>query len=156
MPKIESQDHRLEAQSSIAQHHRVERRSRIIRAIWAACLLLAALNHARILLQHGLSWDYGGVGGPSAAYWTSLTLIDPLVAALLFVRPRIGIPAAVVLIVSNVVHNLAVTARYTPEGKFLTLAASSPQIISQIAFLLFVAATARMAWRGAPSPSPKT
>lgn len=149
MPKIESQDHRLEAQSSIAQHHRVERRSRIIRAIWAACFLLAALNHARILLQHGLSWDYGGVGRASAAYWTSLTIIDPLVAALLFVRPRIGIPAAVVLIVTNVIHNLAVTARLMPDGEFLTRATSSPQIVSQMAFLLFVLATARMAWRGA-------
>lgn len=116
-----------------------ERHSRIIRCIWAACLLLAGLNHARILLQHGLLWDYGGVGWASAAYWSSLTILDPLAAALLFARPRWGIVAAAILIATNVAHNLAITR-----------AAFSPQLLSQIAFLLFVAATARTAWRGAP------
>jgi hypothetical protein len=128
---------------------RRERRSRIIRAVWAACLVLAGLNHARILVQHGLLWDYGGVGWASAAYWSSLTILDPLAAILLFARPRIGIAAAAILITTNVAHNLAITARYTPVGEFLGRAASSPQLLSQIAFLLFVAATARAAWRGA-------
>jgi hypothetical protein len=129
----------------------MERRSRVIRSIWAACLLLAGFNHARILLQHGLFWDYGGISWPSAAYWSSLTIIDPLIAALLFARPNVGIPAATVLIATNVVHNLLVTARYTPEGEFLTRAASSPLIISQVGFMIFVGLTARTAWKGVRS-----
>ncbi|HEX8655394.1 MAG TPA: hypothetical protein VF693_09255 [Allosphingosinicella sp.] len=134
----------------------MRRGSLIVRSIWAACLLIAAVNHARILLRHGLFWDYGGVGWASAAYWSSLTILDPVAAALLFVRPKAGISATIALIVTNVAHNLAVTARYAPEGEFLHRA-SNPFVLAQLGFLLFVAATARIAWRGigssgAPQP----
>jgi hypothetical protein len=126
----------------------MRRASLIVRGIWAACLLIGGLNHARILLRHGLLWDYGGVAPASAIYWTSLTILDPLAAALLFARPRLGIATAIALIVTNVVHNLGVTAHYAPAGDFLTRA-SNPFMLSQIAFMLFVAATARIAWKGA-------
>ena len=108
--------------------------------------MLAAANHARILLQHGLFWDYNGVNSASAAYWSSLTLLDPLAAALLFLRPKAGIVLTILIIVTNVAHNLAVTAQSAPEGAFLTRVASNPFLISQIGFMLFVAATARVAW----------
>lgn len=130
------------------QNQLVWRRGFIVRSIWAACLVIGGLNHARILLLHGLAWDYGGVARASAVYWSSLTIIDPIVAALLFVRPRIGILGTVILIATNVLHNVAVTARYAPQGEFLTRAAN-PFLISQIGFLLFVAATARIAWKAA-------
>lgn len=116
--------------------------------IWTVCLLLATLNHARILAQHGLFWDYGGVGTASALYWSSLTIVDPFVASLLFIRPTFGIPVTVALITSNVVHNLTVTATFSGEGEFLSQAISSWTIVSQVAFMLFVAATAPTAWRG--------
>lgn len=125
----------------------MEHRGRTIRRIWAACLILAGLNHGHILLQHGLFWDYHGVGRVSAAYWSSLTLIDPLVAGLLFIRPGIGVPATVIVIMTNVGHNLAVTARHAPEDAFPGYVLSSPQILCQIGFLIFVLATWRMAWR---------
>ena len=129
----------------------MQRSSLIVRSIWAACLLIAGGNHARTLLQHGLFWDYGGVGGASAVYWSSLTILDPAAAALLFVRPKAGIVMTIVLIVTNVVHNLAITAHYAPEGEFLARA-TNPMMISQFGFMLFVAATARFAWsaRGRP------
>jgi hypothetical protein len=142
---------RLEPRASTEHHQPVQRASLIVRCIWAACLLVGGANHARILLQHGLFWDYGGVGRASAVYWSSLTFLDPLVAFLLFVRPRIGVSCAVVLIVTNVIHNLALTARYAPEGEFLARA-SNPFLISQAGFMLFVLATARMALRGVESP----
>jgi hypothetical protein len=126
----------------------VQRSSLVIRSIWAACLLIGGVNHARTLMQHGLFWDYGGVAWASAAYWSSLTLLDPITAALLFVRPKVGIGSTILLIVTNVIHNLAVTAHYASEGEFLSRA-SNPFIISQIGFLLLVGATARIAWRGA-------
>jgi hypothetical protein len=132
------------------QHRLVQRASLIVRAVWAAGLLAGGANHARILLQHGLFWDYGGVAWVSAAYWSSLTIVDPIVAILLFVRPKAGIVSTVVLIVLNVVHNLAVTAQFAPDGEFLSRAAN-PLIASQIAFMLFVISTARVAWRGVKS-----
>lgn len=126
----------------------VERGSIVVRSVWAACLLIAGLNHARLLLEQGLFWDYHGLNPFSAAYQTSLTVLDPLVATLLFMRPRIGIVATVVLIVTNVTHNLAVTAHLAPTGEFLTRALH-PITLSQIGFMLFVVATARYAWLGA-------
>jgi hypothetical protein len=128
----------------------VRRGSLIVRSIWAACLLIGGVNHARILLQHGLFWDYGGVAWASAAYWSSLTILDPIAAVLLFARPKAGILGTVTLIVTNVIHNLAVTAQYAPEGEFLARA-SNPFIISQLGFMLFVGATARIAWKGIES-----
>jgi hypothetical protein len=122
------------------------RAGRIVRCIWAACLLLGTANHARIVFRHGLGWDYGGVHWASAAYWSSLTLLDPLVAILLFARPRVGIPATILLIVTNVVHNLAVTARYAPDGAFLTRV-THPIILCQVGFMLLVLTTARTAWK---------
>jgi hypothetical protein len=114
--------------------------------------MIAAANHVRILLQHGLLWDYGGVSWASAVYWSSLTILDPIVAMLLFVRPKVGIPTTIVLTVTNVVHNLAITSLYFPEGEFLR-AAANPFFISQVAFMLFVAGTARIAWKGVQSGS---
>lgn len=122
----------------------VERGSIVVRSLWAACLLIAGLNHARVLVQHGLFWNYGGLHPISAAYLTSLTLLDPIVAALIFIKPGAGIPATVILIVTNVIHNLATTAYFAPPGEFL-MRASHPIILSQIAFMLFVIATARIA-----------
>ncbi len=125
-------------------------RSLIVRSIWAACLLIGGVNHALILLRHGLFWDYGGVGWASAAYWSGLTVLDPLAAVLLFARPKMGIVGTIVLIVTNVVHNLAVTADRAPDGEFL-IAASNPFLASQILFMIFVLATARLAWEGTGS-----
>ncbi len=128
----------------------MKRRSLFIRSLWAGCLLFAGINHARILLQHGLSWDYGGFNSVSAAYWTSLTFLDPIVAALLFIRPRFGIAAAVVLIVTNVLHDLATIAHSAPAGELLGRA-SHPITLSKIGFMLFVVVTAKSAWVGALS-----
>lgn len=128
-----------------AQRRGVERGSLIVRSIWAVCLVIAGLNHARILMLNGLSWDYGGVGWASALYWSGLTIVDPLAAALLFLRPKAGIVSTIVIIVTNVVHNLAVVVRRSPDGDFLERAAE-PFLISQIGFMVFVLATARIAW----------
>jgi hypothetical protein len=136
--------------SCLLQAGPVERGSIVVRSVWASCLLIAGLNHARLLIHHGLFWDYGGLNRISAAYMTSLTLLDPLIAALLFVRPRFGIIATVVLIVTNVIHNLATIAHFARAGEFLTRA-SNPITLSQIAFMFFVAVTCRVAWLGAGS-----
>ena len=141
----------IEKRPFLAQVQAVHRRSLIIRSIWAACLVIGGVNHASNLLRHGLFWDYGGVAWASAAYWSSLTLIDPIAAALLFVRPKVGILSTIVLIVTNVIHNLAVTAYYAPEGAFLTRAYTSPFMVSQIVFMLFVGATTWVAWSGVAS-----
>ncbi len=82
----------------------------------------------------------------SAIYWSSLTVLDPLAVILLLVRPRAGIAMTAAIIVSNVIHNLWFMAAYPLRGSLLADVLASPFMLSQIAFLLFVAATARMAW----------
>jgi hypothetical protein len=146
--KSSESGHGLERGNSRGKIVLVRRGSLIVRSIWAACLLVAGANHARALLQHGLFWDYGEVGWGSAAYWTSLTILDPIAAALLFVRPKAGIVLTIAIIVTNVVHNLTLTTRYAPDGELLSRVASSPFLLSQIGFMLFVGATARIAWNG--------
>jgi hypothetical protein len=131
-----------------AQNRPVPRTSLIIRSLWAAGLLIGGANHALTLLRHGLFWDYGGVWWASAAYWSSLTVLDPVAAALLFARPKAGIVGTIVLIVTNVVHNFAVTAHHAPPGEFPILTAANPYLASQIGFMIFVLATARVAWKG--------
>jgi hypothetical protein len=132
--------------SSIA----VPNASLAVRSIWAACLLVAGVNHAIILLRHGLSWDYGGVGWASALYWSSLTIFDPLAATLLWIRPKAGVATTIVLIMTNVVHNVGVAVLRDPAGGVLA-AASNPFVAAQIGFMVLVFATARIAWRGSSS-----
>lgn len=126
----------------------MRRASFLLRSIYALCLLGATFNHTRILLRHGFWWDYGGVAWPSAAYWTSLTFLDPLVVLLLLIRPSAGILGTIVLIATNVAHNLAITSSRAQSGAFASAIASNPFLLSQIAFLLFVAVTAPIACRG--------
>lgn len=130
------------------QRRQGARESLIVRSIWASCLLIATANHLHILWLHGLFWDYGGAHWTSAAYWTGLTLLDPVVAVLLFARPKLGIVATIALITTNVVHNLTIMVPLSPEGGFLLRAASTPFVASQVLFMGFVWATAFLAWRG--------
>jgi hypothetical protein len=115
---------------------------------------MAGLNHGHLLVQHGLLWDYGGLNPISAIYQTSLTLLDPLTAALLFLRPKAGIIATIILITTDVIHNVATIAHFEPAGEFLARV-SHPITLSQIGFMLFVLATARIAWGGAGRSGPK-
>lgn len=128
------------------------RRSLVLRWIYALCLLGATGNHAATVLRHGLWWDYGGLPRASAAFLTALLLLDPAAVLLLFVRPRIGVAATAAIIVADVAHNLWVAARYAPP--LLHALASSPRLMEQVGFLLFVGATAPLAWRAKGRTAP--
>jgi hypothetical protein len=114
--------------------------SRVLRAIYAICLLGATCIHVAILSQHGVLWDYGGAHLLTRVYWTSLTVLDPLAALLLFVRPRVGLILTVLIIASDVLHNTLVGVPLL-----------NAMYLSQIAFLIFVASTVYVAWKGASS-----
>jgi hypothetical protein len=117
----------------------------LIRIIYALCLLGATVNHVRAVHAHG--WMPSDLPWITAAYWSSLTLLDPLAAILLFIRPKIGIAATIAIIFSDVVHNLWFRAGHPVTGSFYHDVTSSPFMMSQIAFLLFVAVTAPIAWK---------
>jgi hypothetical protein len=119
-----------------------------LRCIYAACLLGATCNHLDILARHGVFWTYGGQPWLSAAFWTALTVLDPLAAVLLFLRPNAGVLATLAIMLADVPHNLWSIARET--APFWRGIASHPAVLEQIAFLLFVLATARFACKTLP------
>jgi hypothetical protein len=128
----------------------VQLRGFLIRIVYALCLAGATINHVRAVLSRG--WLPEQLPMATALYWSSLTIVDPLAAGLLFVHPRIGIALTVLIIVSNVAHNLWFIAAHPLRESLLQDVASSPFMLSQMAFLLFVAATAAVAWRDSPHP----
>ncbi|MEH3047685.1 hypothetical protein [Sphingomonas adhaesiva] len=121
---------------------RGDRGAAVLRAIYALCLAGATYNHWSAIYRHGWLWDYGGYPRVSTTFWTMLGVVDPL-AVLLLVRPRIGVVATVAIIVTDVVHNIAVIGHYFPP--LLTALATVPSLIAQIVFMVFVLATCRRA-----------
>jgi hypothetical protein len=96
-------------------------------------------------LTHGLFGDYGGVPLVPSVFWTSLTFLDPLAVLLLFVRPRPGVALTVAIIVTDVIHN-------TWLNQYLGVR-PGVEYAAQVAFLVFVLATAKTAWRLRPAPA---
>lgn len=116
------------------------RRSIVVRALFAICLLAATFNHLRAIVLHGLLWDYGYGSSTALAskiYWSALTLLDPLAAVLLFVRPRAGIALTVAIIVSDVLHNTYYVASH---GQWL-----ASFYVAQVAFCIAVLALTPLA-----------
>ncbi|MDT3249763.1 hypothetical protein QZQ97_02350 [Serratia sp. root2] len=80
----------------------------LMRCFLALCLIIATINHVIAGVKFGLLWDYGyGEQAllASRLFWGSLTLLDPLVAYLLIVNPKVGLPATLALITVDVIHN---------------------------------------------------
>jgi hypothetical protein len=126
---------------------KTERRSgRLIRVIYAVSLLVATANHASTLILHGLFWTYGGAPLPTVVFWTGLTVADPAAAALLFLKPRLGVILTAVIIVADVLHNVlfAVIERRAHPVPVHPLAYW--QMGLQVVFMVFVLFTARIAW----------
>lgn len=123
----------------------------LIRTVYALCLAGATVNHVRAVLARG--WLPEALPAATALYWDSLTFLDPIAAVLLFVRPKAGIALTILIIASDVAHNLWFIAAHPLRG-FTQDVTSSAFMLSQIAFLLFVAATAPLAWRTAAGPLP--
>jgi len=117
----------------------------LIRSVYALCLLVATCTHAVPLIQHGVFWNYGGVGRVSAVFWTSLAIADPVAAAYLFVRPRVGLVLTGGIIGLDVFHNAIAFSNVLvqpPERHLWTYTAFG----LQVTFLLFVIVTVRVAW----------
>ena len=114
--------------------------ARPVRWIWALCLAIGTCTHLAGLVEHGGDFG-GGIPLASAIFWNSLTILDPLAAALLFLRPRIGVLAILAIMVSDVVHNWWIAAAF---GAVVWM------VVAQSAFLVFVLATAPLLWREAP------
>lgn len=114
----------------------------MIRILFALCLLAATFNHAYAIFQHGLLWDYGygnKIALMSKVYWDVLTILDPLAAVLLFIKPRMGVWLTAAIIVSDVIHN---TYYVDQSNQWL-----APFYLAQVGFLVVVLCLAPVASR---------
>jgi hypothetical protein len=114
----------------------------VLRSIYALCLLAGASTHVWTVITYGLFWDYGGALLFTQVYWTSLTVLDPLAVALLFLKPRAGLLLTLAIIVSDVVHNTWLMQR-NPASQWFNW-----MYVLQVLFLVFVLLTFAPAWRG--------
>ncbi|WP_248795576.1 hypothetical protein [Pseudomonas sp. MWU13-2105] len=117
-----------------------------IRVLFACCLLVATANHLRADFQYGLFWDYGygeSAHWASRGFWGALTVLDPLAALLLFIKPRAGIVLTAAIIVADVAHNTYYVA--------LNRQWLASFYLSQVAFLIMVTLLSPMVWRVASS-----
>lgn len=115
--------------------------SAVIRILYAVCLAGAAWNHARVVFEHGVAWDYGGVQPFVAAFWTSLTFFDTLAVVLLLTRPRTGVALAALIILCDVIVNAYVGLVYGFDVA---------SFAAQCLFLVFVLCTVRRAGTRTP------
>ena len=116
-----------------------------LRIAYALCLLVATCTHAIPLIQNGIFWDYGGVGPVTSAFWTSLALADPAAAVCLFMWPRVGLVLTCGIIGLDVLHNGIIFRDVLLQPPALHLWTDTAFGL-QVAFLLFVTATVRVAW----------
>lgn len=117
-----------------------------LRIVYAVCLAGATCVHVATHVQYGLllgALEDHGFSLGTRLFWSSLTLLDPLAALLMFYRPHAGLLLAGVIIASDVGHNSWILHRFgmAPDAAYW----------AQVAFLLFLIATVRVAWRGAVS-----
>jgi hypothetical protein len=110
----------------------------VIRLAYALCLAGATYNHARIVVEHGLTWDYGGLPSFVSYFWTALTFIDSLAIILLLARPRHGMVLTIAIIMSDVAINSWIGLAYGFDAA---------SFVAQVSFLIFVMVTVRIAWR---------
>jgi glucose dehydrogenase len=112
-----------------------------LRGSYALCLLGAASTHVLTIATHGLFWDYGGVPIATRIYWTSLTVLDPLAAILLFARPRVGLLFTLAIITTDVAHNTWMMQQSTAPNWWNWM------YVLQVIFLVFVLLSIPFAWR---------
>ncbi|MFD6133786.1 hypothetical protein, partial [Isoptericola sp. NPDC060257] len=104
-----------------------------MRLLWMAGFLVGTTTHVVDLVLGGAD-VYAGFPAGVRAFWVALTLVDPLVVALLLLRRRAGVVLGVVVMVADVAVNGTVLAT-TGEG--LT------GLVPQSLFGAFVLVTAR-------------
>ena len=119
---------------------------RLVLAIWIACFLIGTVNHVRALLAHGwLPYDFAPL--PFNAFWTALTFVDPLAAALLVWRRNAGIALGLCVMLSDVAVNSWIAATHGLGG-----VAGPLQL--QTLFLGFTIGSFRLIWLGRGTAAP--
>lgn len=113
----------------------------VILAVWIAGFLVGTVSHIADLISGGLD-TYEQFPAPLRVFWIGLTVLDPLVIALLAMRRRAGIVLALAVILADISVNW--TVLLTISGNPLYGA------IDQTLFAAVLAITAPVLWRWFP------
>ncbi len=121
---------------------------RVVLVIYSVCFLVGTYTHRASLVQRGfLPFPVPVAVG---VFWDSLTLLDPLAAGLVWLRPRLGVPLAVAIMVVDISVNTHVyLAGYfgPPVAGLVPLS-----LLEQALFGLFVFVTAPGVYRQLARP----
>ena len=110
----------------------------VILAIWIIGFLIGTTSHLLDLAAGGLR-TYAEFPTALRLFWVSLTILDPVTAALLALRCRAGIVLALVVILTDITVNWTV---------FLTIAGNPLfGVVNQTLFAIILLTTAPILWR---------
>lgn len=116
----------------------------IAKIIWTVGFVVGTISHAiDISIGGWLPYDFRPL--PFNIYWTSLVVLDPLAALLIWVRERWGVVLGVAIMASNVLVN-GYTAFIAGYSEFYQ------SFAMQSAFAAFVFFAAWEHWRKTGSP----
>lgn len=111
--------------------------TRLIIAVWAIGFAFGTTTHTIDLVSRGFA-AYEGFPEPVRWFWVSLTVLDPLVVALLLLRRRVAVPLGVVVMLADIAVN------WTAFGAVGRLSLFG--LVCQSVFAAWVFATARHLW----------
>lgn len=112
-----------------------------VRLVWVTGFLVGTVTHVHDLLLAGTD-VYVGYPSSVRLFWVSLTLIDPITAALLARRRRAGVALGLAVMLADIVVNWSV--------RVVTGDISLSALVCQTVFAVFLVATARLLWRTSP------
>jgi hypothetical protein len=122
----------------------------IFRVIYASAFIFASIENWTTFVQIFPTryWDIPSIPLFSAVCFYSLLLIDPVVGALLILRPKLGIVLAGFIVTTNLPHNtwLIWHMNASPDSMYWLT----------IAFLAFYLVTLHPVWCALQGEAPKT
>ena len=116
----------------------------VILVVWIVGFLIGTTTHVLDLVAGGLE-TYAEFPTALRLFWVSLTVIDPITAALLALRRRAGIVLALIVILADIAVNWTVFATVGGNPLF--------GVVNQTVFAAILLATAPILWRWFGTPS---
>ena len=117
--------------------------TKIILALQSIGMLMGTSTHVMWAMENGfLSKNYNA-NLFSTLFWDSLTFLDPLAAALLFIKPKAGVYLTLLIISVDVIHNNLFYWKelYTQSLGLNEWVSTYWMILGQIIFAIFVVST---------------
>ncbi|MFB2585846.1 hypothetical protein [Herbiconiux liukaitaii] len=110
---------------------------RVFQVLWVLGFLVGTTTHTADLIVGGVN-AYSGFPLGVRLFWVSLTILDPVTAALIIFRRRSGIVLGIAVIVADIAVNWSVFALVGGLSLF--------GVISQSLFAVLILVTARPLW----------